>query len=149
MDIYGYVLFKLNFTFYFPVCYTKKCLVRGRTQDSCFFVSGYPVSVSGVITVPVSASMYQTMVANIQSDGTMQVVTPMVQVPKVEPGNGETSIEAVTIQGHPMTMINAAGEHQVLQVISLKDANVLTKAMQAEVVKDEDSQQQQTVSSPE
>ncbi|XP_015188359.1 PREDICTED: DNA-binding protein Ewg isoform X1 [Polistes dominula] len=110
---------------------------------------GYPVSVSGVITVPVSASMYQTMVANIQSDGTMQVVTPMVQVPKVEPGNGETSIEAVTIQGHPMTMINAAGEHQVLQVISLKDANVLTKAMQAEVVKDEDSQQQQTVSSPE
>ncbi|XP_034938425.1 DNA-binding protein P3A2 isoform X2 [Chelonus insularis] len=113
---------------------------------------GYPVSVSGVITVPVSASMYQTMVANIQSDGTMQVVTPMVQVPKVEPGNGETSIEAVTIQGHPMTMINAAGEHQVLQVISLKDANALTKAIQAEVVKDEDSQQQQqqqTVSSPE
>ncbi|KAF3430180.1 hypothetical protein E2986_06378 [Frieseomelitta varia] len=127
----------------------EKCLVRGRTQDNYFFVSGYPVSVSGVITVPVSASMYQTMVANIQSDGTMQVVTPMVQVPKVEPGNGETSIEAVTIQGHPMTMINAAGEHQVLQVISLKDANVLTKAMQAEVVKDEDSQQQQTVSSPE
>ncbi|XP_072743030.1 DNA-binding protein Ewg isoform X2 [Anoplolepis gracilipes] len=110
---------------------------------------GYPVSVSGVITVPVSASMYQTMVANIQSDGTMQVVTPMVQVPKVEPGNGDTTIEAVAIQGHPMTMINAAGEHQVLQVISLKDANVLTKAMQAEVVKDEDSQQQQTVSSPE
>ncbi|KAL0134634.1 hypothetical protein PUN28_001440 [Cardiocondyla obscurior] len=110
---------------------------------------GYPVSVSGVITVPVSASMYQTMVANIQSDGTMQVVTPMVQVPKVESGNGDTTIEAVTIQGHPMTMINASGEHQVLQVISLKDANVLTKAMQAEVVKDEDSQQQQTVSSPE
>ncbi|KAG8036730.1 hypothetical protein G9C98_004052 [Cotesia typhae] len=109
---------------------------------------GYPVSVSGVITVPVSASMYQTMVANIQSDGTVQMVTPMVQVPKVEPGNGET-IEAVTIQGHPMTMINANGEHQVLQVISLKDANALTKAMQGEVIKDEDSQQQQTVSSPE
>ncbi|XP_008550298.1 DNA-binding protein P3A2 isoform X2 [Microplitis demolitor] len=109
---------------------------------------GYPVSVSGVITVPVSASMYQTMVANIQSDGTVQMVTPMVQVPKVEPGNGET-IEAVTIQGHPMTMINANGEHQVLQVISLKDANALTKAMQGEIIKDEDSQQQQTVSSPE
>ncbi|XP_014218560.1 DNA-binding protein P3A2 isoform X6 [Copidosoma floridanum] len=102
---------------------------------------GYPVSVSGVITVPVPASMYQTMVANIQSDGTMQVMTPMVQVPKVEPGNGETSIETMTIQGHPtMTMINAAGEQQVLQVISLKDANVLTKVMQAEIVKDEDSQ---------
>lgn len=123
-------------------------MIIDTTQDSQLFVSGYPVSVSGVITVPVSASMYQTMVANIQSDGTMQVVTPMVQVPKVEPNSGET-IEAVTIQGHPMAMINAAGEHQVLQVISLKDANVLTKAMQAEVVKDEDSQQQQTVSSPE
>lgn len=121
----------------------------GRSWNAYhMFVSGYPVSVSGVITVPVSASMYQTMVANIQSDGTMQVVTPMVQVPKVESGNGDTTIEAVTIQGHPMTMINAAGEHQVLQVISLKDANVLTKTMQAEV-KDEDSQQQQTVSSPE
>lgn len=79
----------------------------------------------------------------------MQVMTPMVQVPKVEPGNGETSIETVQIQSHPMTMINAAGEPQVLQVISLKDANVLTKAMQTETVKDEDSQQQQTVSSPE
>jgi len=102
--------------------------------------------------VPVSASMYQTMVANIQSDGTMQVVTPMVQVPKVDSGNGDTTIEAVAIQGHPMTMINAAGEHQVLQVISLKDANVLTKAMQADVGKDEDNsqqQQQQAVSSPE
>ncbi|XP_011063560.1 PREDICTED: DNA-binding protein Ewg isoform X3 [Acromyrmex echinatior] len=117
-------------------------------QDGQIILTGEDGHVSGVITVPVSASMYQTMVANIQSDGTMQVVTPMVQVPKVESGNGDTTIEAVTIQGHPMTMINAAGEHQVLQVISLKDANVLTKTMQAEV-KDEDSQQQQTVSSPE
>lgn len=82
------------------------------------------------------------MVANIQNDGTMQVMTPMVQVPKVEPGNGET-IETVTIQGHPtMTMINANGEHQVLQVISLKDANILTKAMHAEMIKDEENEQQ-------
>lgn len=46
------------------------------------------VLVSGVITVPVSASMYQTMVANIQhlhtnSDGTV-CVTPVVQVPEVK-----------------------------------------------------------------
>lgn len=98
-----------------------------------------------MITVPVPASMYQTMVANIQNDGTMQVVNSMVQVPKVEPGNGDGSsgLETVTIQGHPtMTMINAAGEHQVLQVISLKDANALTKVMQAEIIKDEESQQQ-------
>ncbi|XP_011498913.1 PREDICTED: LOW QUALITY PROTEIN: DNA-binding protein P3A2 [Ceratosolen solmsi marchali] len=129
----------------------KKSIARRTGRPVIWHVTGYPVSVSGVITVPVPASMYQTMVANIQSDGTMQVMTPMVQVPKVEPGNGEASIEAVTIQGHPtMTMINAAGEHQVLQVISLKDANVLTKAMQGDVVKDEDSQQQpQAESSPE
>lgn len=49
--------------------------------------------VSGVITVPVSASMYQTMVANIQhlhtnSDGTV-CVTPVVQVPEVEQSNGD------------------------------------------------------------
>lgn len=123
------------------------------TQRTLWHVTGYPVSVSGVITVPVPASMYQTMVANIQSDGTMQMVTPMVQVPKVEPGNGETTIETVSIQGHPtMTMINAAGEQQVLQVISLKDANALTKAMHVEIVKDEDSQPQtqlQDESSPE
>lgn len=54
---------------------------------TCENFVGYPVSVSGVITVPVSASMYQTMVANISqihtnSDGTM-CVTPMVSVPKV------------------------------------------------------------------
>lgn len=46
------------------------------------------ILVSGVITVPVSASMYQTMVANIQhlhtnSDGTV-CVTPVVQVPEVK-----------------------------------------------------------------
>lgn len=46
---------------------------------------GYPVSVSGMITVPVSASMYQTMVANIQQlhpngDGTV-CITPMQVYP--------------------------------------------------------------------
>ncbi|XP_019765390.1 DNA-binding protein Ewg isoform X9 [Dendroctonus ponderosae] len=95
--------------------------------------------VSGVITVPVSASMYQTMVANIQhlhtnSDGTV-CVTPMVQVPKVEPNNGD-NIETLTVtpsglNTHTM-MIQGAGTDgpQVLQVLSLKDATVLTKAMQ-------------------
>ncbi|XP_058447412.1 DNA-binding protein Ewg isoform X2 [Malaya genurostris] len=42
--------------------------------------SGFPVNVSGMITVPVSAQMYQTMVANIQQlpngDGTV-CITPM------------------------------------------------------------------------
>ncbi|XP_028160422.1 DNA-binding protein Ewg isoform X2 [Ostrinia furnacalis] len=40
---------------------------------------GYPVSVSGVITVPVSASVYQSMVASMQAqDGVC--VAPLVQV---------------------------------------------------------------------
>lgn len=43
--------------------------------------TGYPVSVSGMITLPVSSSMYQSMVANIQQihtngDGTL-CITPM------------------------------------------------------------------------
>lgn len=120
-----------------------------NTGQLRFSVSGYPVTVSGIISLPLSANVCSNMVTNMLSEGTMQVVTPMLPMPKVEPGNGETGIETVTIQGHPMTVLNAAGEHQVLQVISLKDSNVLTKAIQAEVVKDEDSQQPQTVSSPE
>ncbi|KAK3870253.1 hypothetical protein Pcinc_024514 [Petrolisthes cinctipes] len=75
-------------------------------------VSGsYPVS--GMITVPLP--VYQTVVANIQgSDGQpLQVMTPIVQVPKLEPGleggvevspNLNASLDATTIispaQGH-------------------------------------------------
>nr|CAH7726364.1 unnamed protein product [Callosobruchus chinensis] len=95
-------------------------------------------AVSGVITVPVSASMYQTMVANIQhlhtnSDGTV-CVTPVVQVPKVEPNTGD-SMETLTVTPSGLTthsmMIQGSGNDgpQVLQVLSLKDATVLTKAM--------------------
>lgn len=95
---------------------------------------GYPVSVSGMITVPVSASMYQTVVANIQqiqSDGTMQVVTPMVHVPKVEPGSTGTGGEVETIATHQLVAMGAGagGEPQVLQVLSLKDTAALTKAL--------------------
>lgn len=44
---------------------------------------GYPVSVSGVITVPVSASVYQSMVASMQQqDGVC--VAPLVQVAAVQ-----------------------------------------------------------------
>lgn len=96
------------------------------------------IPVSGVITVPVSASMYQTMVANIQhlhtnSDGTV-CVTPVVQVPKVEPSSGE-NMETLTVTPGGLTthsmMIQGSGNDppQVLQVLSLKDATVLTKAM--------------------
>ncbi|KAG4079185.1 hypothetical protein HA402_015841 [Bradysia odoriphaga] len=92
---------------------------------------GYPVSVSGMITLPVSSSVYQTMVANIQhlhtnSDGTL-CITPM----QVENGDGLETItmspgmHQMMIQGPPGT------EPQVLQVLSLKDATVLTKAMAA------------------
>ncbi|XP_055544298.1 DNA-binding protein Ewg isoform X5 [Wyeomyia smithii] len=92
--------------------------------------SGFPVNVSGMITLPVSAQMYQTMVANIQQlpngDGTV-CITPM----QVE--NGET-METITVGPgmHQMMIQGAAGsEPQVLQVLSLKDASVLTKAMAA------------------
>ncbi|CAH1103603.1 unnamed protein product [Psylliodes chrysocephalus] len=112
--------------------------------------------VSGVITVPVTASMYQTMVANIQhlhtnSDGTV-CVTPVVQVPKalyrivskdrtgtlhyeVEPNSGDNmdtlTVTPSGITTHSMMIQSSGGEApQVLQVLSLKDATVLSKAMQ-------------------
>ncbi|XP_050314062.1 DNA-binding protein Ewg isoform X2 [Anthonomus grandis grandis] len=102
-------------------------------------LTGEDGQVSGVITVPVSASMYQTMVANIQhlhtnNDGTV-CVTPVVQVPKVEPNNGD-SMETLTVtpsslNTHTMMIQGSGGDGpQVLQVLSLKEATVLTKAMQ-------------------
>ncbi|XP_045774286.1 DNA-binding protein Ewg isoform X6 [Maniola jurtina] len=86
---------------------------------------GYPVSVSGVITVPVSASVYQSMVASMQQqDGVC--MAPLVQVEQ----NGE-GLEAISMGGGvAQVMLQGNGETQVLQVLSLKDATVLTKAMQ-------------------
>ncbi|XP_019526117.1 DNA-binding protein Ewg isoform X4 [Aedes albopictus] len=94
--------------------------------------SGFPVS--GMITVPVSTQMYQTMVANIQQlpNGNETVcITPMQMCDLVE--NGET-METITVGPgmHQMMIQGPPGsEPQVLQVLSLKDASVLTKAMAA------------------
>ncbi|XP_059045451.1 DNA-binding protein Ewg isoform X4 [Achroia grisella] len=86
---------------------------------------GYPVSVSGVITVPVSASVYQSMVASMQQQDAV-CVAPLVQVEQ----NGE-ALEAISMGGGvAQVMLQGGGEAQVLQVLSLKDATVLTKAMQ-------------------
>ncbi|XP_045446448.1 DNA-binding protein P3A2 [Melitaea cinxia] len=92
---------------------------------------GYPVSVSGVITVPVSASVYQSMVASMQQqDGVC--VAPLVQVEQ----NGE-ALEAISMGGGvAQVMLQGGGEAQVLQVLSLKDATVLTKAMQVKSERD-------------
>ncbi|CAF4861988.1 unnamed protein product [Pieris macdunnoughi] len=94
---------------------------------------GYPVSVSGVITVPVSASVYQSMVASMQQqDGVC--VAPLVQVDQ----NGE-GLETISMGGGvAQVMLQHGGEGgQVLQVLSLKDATALTKAMQQQQVKTE------------
>ncbi|PSN43070.1 DNA-binding protein Ewg, partial [Blattella germanica] len=81
------------------------------------------------------ASMYQTVVANLQQihtqgDGTIQVVTPMVQVPKVEPTNGSETVDTITVtpqlMGATHQVVAMGNEPQVLQVLSLKDA-VLAK----------------------
>ncbi|XP_055295224.1 DNA-binding protein Ewg isoform X4 [Sitodiplosis mosellana] len=98
---------------------------------------GYPVSVSGMITLPVSSSVYQSMVANIQqihtnSDGTL-CITPM----QVENGDGLETItmspgmHQMMIQGPPGT------EPQVVQVLSLKDAAAFTKVISGIDVKSE------------
>ncbi|KAL0901127.1 hypothetical protein ABMA27_006443 [Loxostege sticticalis] len=91
---------------------------------------GYPVSVSGVITVPVSASVYQSMVASMQAqDGVC--VAPLVQVEQ----NGE-ALEAISMGGGVAQVMLQGGDAQVLQVLSLKDATVLTKAMQVKAERD-------------
>ncbi|XP_041975051.1 DNA-binding protein Ewg isoform X8 [Aricia agestis] len=91
---------------------------------------GYPVSVSGVITVPVSASVYQSMVASMtQQDGVC--VAPIVQVEQ----NGE-GLEALGMGGGVAQVVLQDGGQQVLQVLSLKDATVLTKAMQVKSERD-------------
>ncbi|XP_037946702.1 DNA-binding protein Ewg isoform X5 [Teleopsis dalmanni] len=105
-------------------------------QDGQIYITaedgqGYPVSVSNMITVPVSASMYQSMMANIQqihtnSDGTV-CITPM----QVENGD---QLETITVSPgmHQMMIQGAPGtEPQVVQVVSLKDATLLSKAMEA------------------
>ncbi|XP_055295222.1 DNA-binding protein P3A2 isoform X2 [Sitodiplosis mosellana] len=63
---------------------------------------GYPVSVSGMITLPVSSSVYQSMVANIQqihtnSDGTL-CITPM-QVQKPGHQHSISHINSTSISG--------------------------------------------------
>lgn len=61
----------------------------------------------------------------------------MVQVPKAEPSN-EAGVETITVTsaggivGHQMVAMGNANEPQVLQVLSLKDASVLTKAIAAQ-----------------
>ncbi|KAF4518846.1 hypothetical protein B566_EDAN006697 [Ephemera danica] len=108
-------------------------ILTGEDGHGCVLklYRGYPVSVSGMITMPVPGSMYQTVVANIQqihsqADGTtMQVVTPVVQtVPKVEGGNGD-NVETITVTPGGMVV---GQEGQVLQVLSLKEAQQLKAA---------------------
>ncbi|KAJ1524004.1 hypothetical protein ONE63_010548 [Megalurothrips usitatus] len=102
---------------------TSRSQVHEAAQSGTCIFSAYPVAVSGMISVPVSASMYQTMV---QSDCTMQVVT----VPKVE-GGSSGEVETISIPssmvGTPIMM--SGSEPQVLQVFSLKDGTVLTKTI--------------------
>ncbi|XP_026272128.1 DNA-binding protein Ewg isoform X4 [Frankliniella occidentalis] len=101
----------------------KLCSVNEKLWQQGSTIETYPV-VSGMISVPVSASMYQTMV---QNDCTMQVVT----VPKVEAGTSGGEVETISIPsgmvGTPIMMTGS--EPQVLQVFSLKDGTVLTKTI--------------------
>ncbi|XP_028040444.1 DNA-binding protein Ewg isoform X3 [Bombyx mandarina] len=84
---------------------------------------GYPVSVSGVITVPVSASVYQSMVASMHHHEAV-CVAPLVQVEQ-----GGDTLEALSLGGGVAQVMLQNGDTQVLQVLSLKDATVLTKHM--------------------
>ncbi|XP_030378355.1 DNA-binding protein Ewg [Scaptodrosophila lebanonensis] len=105
-----------------------------EAQDGQIFITtedgqGYPVSVSNVISVPVS--MYQSVMANMQqiqtnSDGTVCIAPMQVE-------NGD-QLETITMSPgmHQMMIQGAPGqEPQLVQVVSLKDATLLSKAMEA------------------
>lgn len=68
-------------------------------------------------------------------------MTPVVQVPKVEPNSGEMETVTLTQGGLTPMMLQSTGDGQtqVLQVLSLKDATVLTKAMGIADVKTEET----------
>ncbi|EDW82529.2 uncharacterized protein Dwil_GK25854, partial [Drosophila willistoni] len=84
----------------------------------------YPVSVSNVISVPVS--MYQTVMANMQqlqtnSDGTV-CLAPM----QIENGDQMETITLTSDQMHQMMIQSGPGqEPQLVQVLSLKDGTLL------------------------
>uniref|UniRef100_A0A6P4EWD2 DNA-binding protein Ewg isoform X2 n=1 Tax=Drosophila rhopaloa TaxID=1041015 RepID=A0A6P4EWD2_DRORH len=105
-----------------------------ETQDGQIYITtedgqGYPVSVSNVISVPVS--MYQSVMANMQqiqtnSDGTVCLAPMQVE-------NGD-QLETITMSPgmHQMMIQGGPGqEPQLVQVVSLKDATLLSKAMEA------------------
>ncbi|KRF94083.1 DNA-binding protein Ewg isoform X2 [Drosophila mojavensis] len=105
-----------------------------EAQDGQIFITtedgqGYPVSVSNVISVPVS--MYQSVMANMQqlqtnSDGTVCLAPMQVE-------NGD-QLETITVSPgmHQMMIQGGPGqEPQLVQVVSLKDATLLSKAMEA------------------
>ncbi len=76
-------------------------------------------------------------------------VTPIMHVPKIEPGTGGVDgngmngggggngeVETITVAPHQVIMAGSNGEQQVLQVISIKDASTL-KALTAVSVSNE------------
>lgn len=75
-----------------------------------------------MITVPLP--VYQTVVANIQgSDGQpLQVVTPIVQVPKLEPGldNSVEVTTGLTASLDASTIISSGQGHVQVSVLRLK-----------------------------
>ncbi|XP_055840768.1 DNA-binding protein Ewg isoform X2 [Episyrphus balteatus] len=85
-------------------------------QDGQIYITaddgqGYPVSVSNMITVPVSASMYQSMIANIQqlhtnSDGTV-CITPM----QVDSNSQNNNLQYYSILSAPGNSNGVATPH--------------------------------------
>ncbi|XP_037828085.1 DNA-binding protein Ewg isoform X4 [Lucilia sericata] len=86
-------------------------------QDGQIYITaedgqGYPVSVSNMITLPVSASMYQSMMANIQqihtnSDGTV-CITPM-QVDAQNNNNNNSNANTNTNNNNNSSSSNSCG----------------------------------------
>ncbi|XP_050526332.1 DNA-binding protein Ewg-like isoform X2 [Daktulosphaira vitifoliae] len=100
-------------------------------QEGQIIITGEDGQVSSMITVPVNTSLYQTVVQQI-SDGSIQVVTPVMHMPKSEPGGGmDTSngdVETISVP-HQLVAITGQNGEQVLQLISLKDSKMINAAV--------------------
>ncbi|VVC24592.1 Hypothetical protein CINCED_3A017918 [Cinara cedri] len=100
-------------------------------QEGQIIITGEDGQVSSMITVPVNTSLYQTVVQQI-SDGSIQVVTPVMHMPKSEPGGGMDSsngeVETISVP-HQLVAITGQNGEQVLQLISLKDSKMINASV--------------------
>jgi hypothetical protein len=104
--------------------------------------SGFPVAINGMITVPMTSQMYQTMVANIQqlqpsSDGTLCITPMQVQNIQVTSNNRSSSTVCTSSNSNsnntynttytlmtPATFLNGNRQNNVQSLVTSSASNL-------------------------